>query len=412
VRTTTILILLTLVALGLSPAASPRDSARSDPRPVADGGNAFAVDIYRALKARPGNLFLSPYSISAALTMTRLGAAGETAKQMDEVLHLPEGAAAGHKALAAALRPRTVTDGYGRESKKVPTHELHIANALWGQEGMPLKSPFLSNLRNSFGAPLERIDFRNTAKARKIINDWVATNTKDRIRDIIPPDLPTPDTRLALANAIYFKASWRHPFSERGTRIESFTNGAGAVVEVPTMSISKELGYAETADVQILELPYRADETSMVVVLPKEKDGLPALEEKLTAKGMAAMLEKIATRPVDVRLPKFSFTTALDLTAVLPAMGMPDAFDGGKADFSEMTDAERLYIGAVLHKAFVAVDEAGTEAAAATVVMMRKGGAPGVPVEFRADHPFLFLIRHRPTGCILFLGRVDDPSVE
>jgi serpin B len=243
-----------------------------------------------------------------------------------------------------------------------------------------------------------------------VINAWVETQTRDKIKDIVPPGLPTPDTVLALANAVYLKAPWSSPFAERSTEDGAFTTLGGKRVDVPFMLQAETFLYGETDAARLVELPYRSGELSMVVVLPKRTDGLPALERALDAGAFGAALAALKPARVRVALPKFSFTSGFDLSEVLPGMGMPDAFDRRRADFSGITTSERLFVGPVLHKVFVDVDEHGTEAAAATVVLMKRTSvAVGDPIDFTADHPFLFAVRHRPTGCILFLGRVANP---
>jgi serpin B len=406
-RVTTIFLVLLLA----STAAWAKRPGSADAKAVARSGNAFALDLYGVLREKKGNLFLSPYSISAALSMARAGAGGNTAEEMDAVLHRPGDGAAGQRALALALRPRTVADGHGRDARKVSTHELHIANALWVQDGLALKAPFTDTMKTAFGALPERVDFRRVQATRERINDWVEEQTQNRIRDIVPPGMPPPSTLLTLANAIYFKASWKEPFRESRTKPGPFACAGGKTARVPFMRMVEDLGYVETPEVQVLELPYRAGEISMIVLLPRKKNGLETLEKGLTAEVLASLLDKMSHTSVDVSFPKFELTTSLDLTETLHGMGMRDAFDRRRADFTAMADVKPLFLGAVLHKAFVSVDEAGTEAAAATIVMTlgAKAGTGG-PVEFKADHPFLFLIRHHGTGAILFLGRVADPS--
>lgn len=373
--------------------------------------NEFALDLYGALRAGKGNLFFSPYSIHAALAMTREGAAGNTRTEMDTVLHLGD-ADPGHGALAKAMRPRWVTDGFGEEARKVRTYELHVASGLWGQEGFSFLEPFTTRLREDYGAPLARIDFTNPAKARATLNAWVEKHTKKKIRELVPPGLPEPTTRLALANAIYFKASWLEPFEQGATRKQTFTTGDAGEVRADMMRRVASFAYHEADDLQLLELPYRGRDTTMVVLLPRAKNGLKELETKLDGEQLGAWLAALAARRVSVELPRFEFTSAFRLADTLSGLGMRDAFDPRRADFSAMTEQERLCIGAVLHKAFVAVDEKGTEAAAATMVLMKLTGGVDMsrPVQFVADHPFVFLIRHRKTGCILFLGRVTDPT--
>ena len=245
-----------------------------------------------------------------------------------------------------------------------------------------------------------------------MINQWVEDQTKEKIKNIVPEGLPTPDTRLVLGNAIYFKASWAEQFKAKWTRTEPFTMSKGKTLDVSMMHLEKKYRYAATDDAQIVEIPYRGGVTSMVVVLPKKKDGLAAIEATLSSTLVDSWQRRLRSRLVQLKLPRFEFTSSFDLTTKLPAMGMADAFDGTRADFSAMTTEQRLFIGAVLHKSFVAVDESGTEAAAATIVLMELGSAMprDKPVPFIADHPFLFFIQHVKSGCVMFAGRVTKPT--
>ena len=379
--------------------------------PLVESNAAFAFDLYQAVRRPEGNLFFSPYSISVALAMARAGAAGETASQMDAVLHLPrEGVAQGHRELAQQLEPPLLAESDEEESRPTPAYELNIANALWGQEDLPFQRRFLAVLEDDYGAPLARVDFAKSAEVRDRINAWVAERTRDRIRNIIPEGQPSPDARLALANAIYLKASWAGPFPAGRTAEAPFTASAGEQVTVPFMHQTQHLGYAGMGDVQVLSLPYRDARMSMIILLPRKSSSLEGLQARLDPEQLATWLSALRPTHVRVALPRFEFASSFDLTETLAEMGMRDAFDGGRADFSNMAEVE-LFISLVLHKAFVAVDEQGTEAAAATAVLMAITGAPAEPtVEFRADHPFLFLIQHRDTGAILFFGRVADPT--
>ena len=399
-----------LAGAGLAHAGEP---GPIDFAPLVAGNTAFAGDLYGFLKAREGNLFLSPYSIAVALAMAREGAAGRTRAQMDAVLHLPQsGATEAFGALADELEPPLIYGGDPSTQQQVPAYELATANALWGQEDLIFAVDFLRRLETAFGAGLSRVDFRDTEQARAIINAWVERETHEKIRNIVPSGLPTSDTRLVLVNAIYFKAAWLEPFNEHSTADMPFIVAADQTVTAATMQRTGEYRYGEVDDLQILELPYRGRDTSLIVVLPRATDGLPDVESRLDAAQFSRWSKSLQTRRVAVSLPKFTFTSSVRLEEALQAMGMRDAFNKGIADFSGMTTEERLFISAVLHKAFVAVDEAGTEAAAATAVMMMTTSVPPPvePVTFRADHPFLFFIQHRPTGTVLFLGRVVDPT--
>lgn len=409
--------LLCATTLGLLLWAAGHRAGAEERPPPSDAGdlpqanNAFAWDLYDAVRGGGDNLFFSPYSISAALWMTQEGARGDTARQMRDVLHVgTTDPGAGYRGLTEALRAPLLHDGSAQPTARVPAYEIHVANALWGQVGYPFHAPFLERLAGVYGAPLERLDFSDGPTARATINAWVERMTRDKIKDIVPEGLPPPQTRLAIANAIYFKAAWADPFSERATKEGDF-HGAAGVVRAPLMHRIDRFGHADLGAAHAVELPYRGGTTSMVLLVPKAVDGLATLESALTDGSLADLAARLAPRRVDVKLPRFEFTRMLDLGGTLHGMGMTLPFDAAKADFSGMSSAEKSWIGAVLHKAFVAVDEEGTEAAAATVLFLKGSdmGPPDEPVVVHADRPFVFLIRHVPTGTVLFLGRVTDP---
>lgn len=400
-------------SLGAPAVAQAQDpTAKPEARAAGEAINRFAVDLYGKLRDDQGNLFFSPTSLSVALAMTREGAKGETAAELDRALHLPERLTASQTALLEALRPGQVPEWDEQGNRKqVPAYELAVANALWGQEGAPFLAPFLGTLETGYGAPLQRLDFQDVAGARRRINGWVEERTLQRIKDIVPGGKPSPDTRLVLANAIYFKAAWQDPFEKEDTKDAPF-HAAGGDVQARLMRRVDHLAYVQDDAVQVLSLPYRGHATSLLVILPRRRDGLAAVEAGLTAERLAGWVGALKHVKVDVRLPRFEVTTAFEASDVLKRLGVRRAFDDEAADFSGMLETERLFVGAVLHKAFVAVDEAGTEAAAATVVSMDAGSAPApeTPVDFVADHPFLFLIRHEPTGAVLFMGRLATPT--
>jgi serpin B len=369
---------------------------------VVQGNNQFAIDIYARLRQQPGNLFLSPYSLSTALAMTYAGARGETTEQMVKVLHFDITPDRLHPAFEALIRQ--VNGGKGR------SYRLSVANALWGQEGDPFLPEFLRLLADRYGAGLRRVDFRSTEQARRTINAWVEEQTGGKIKDLLkPPDLGR-DTSLVLTNAIYFKGDWASPFPKGATRDETFTVTGDEQVPVPMMHRAGHFNYLDSGGFQALELPYAGDALSIVVLLPKRVDGLTEFEGGLSAKGLADWLAGLRPRRVDVALPRFRIEARFELKRVLSAMGMPVAF-GGDADFSGINGKRDLFISAVIHQAFVDGNEEGTEAAAATAVVMGRAAAarPEPIVSFRADHPFVFLIRDICTESILFLGRVTSP---
>jgi serpin B len=405
----TLLRRIALAASLCAPMVPP--AAGEEPAPaattVARDGNAFAFDLYARLRgAQAGNLFFSPQSISTALAMTYAGARGDTAAQMARTLHFslpPEQLAAGYAALLKALGPAGADRGV----------RLSVANRLWGQRGETFLDPFLTVMRRDYGAELGLVDFATQSEAaRAEINAWVLQQTADKIRDLIPPGALTPLTRLVLANAIYFRGDWAKQFDKAGTTDQPFHVGPGRTVTAPLMFGKTSAGFAKHGDARltVAELPYKGDEVSMVVLLPDAADGLAALEAALSADAVAGWTANLPRRDVLVYLPRFSVESAFGLAPTLSAMGMPLAFGDG-ADFSGMNGKRDLSISAVVHKARVDVDEQGTEAAAATgVVVGVRAALPGEPPTFRADHPFLFLLRHNPTGAILFVGRVVDPT--
>jgi serpin B len=395
-----------MLLMPLSGVHAAAHSAPADTSAVAlvRGANQFAFDLYGRLAPRPGNLFFSPFSIHGAVAMAYAGARGATESAIAATMHYPlppEQLGADEHELAARLMEHPV--------QGKPAFELDIANALWAQQGIAFEPSFTSGLDRDYGAGLRRVDFVSPG-AREEINHWVAEATRDRIRDIIPPGLFDRLTRLVLVNAIYFHGRWESTFA--GTSNDVFHLDRGDSIRVPMMERTENFEYLENAEAQILRLPYASGRASMILILPRHKDGLAGLGKKLDAATLGSWLAGLRDRRVEAHVPRFRLTDQFEIAKPLAAMGMAAAF-GPKADFSGMSRSERLFVSAVLHKAYVAVDEKGTEAAAATAVVMTLGGAPPTkrepPVVFRADHPFLFLIRHDPTGAILFLGRVADP---
>lgn len=376
--------------------------------PASDGrmaaaNNAFAIDLYGELGA--GNVFFSPNSIELALAMAFSGARGATADEMAKVLHFTAPEDAGSLgAFAAALNAPTAPDGKPRG------YVLSEANALWVQKGQAILQQYLDLLRERFGAPPREVDFANDpAGATRAINTWVARNTNDKIKELMRAGDVTRETRLVLTNAIYFKGTWAAPFAEIQTRPEAFRTAAGQEEKPPMMHRTGDYAIFENGDLQALKLPYSGGELSMVVLLPRRPEGLPALDKSLTAASLDAWIGGAAREKVQVTLPKFTVEGRFLLADPLKYLGMAAAFGSG-ADFSGITGRKDLSISEVIHQAFVAVDEEGAEAAAATAVGIRATAmvrqAP--PAIFRADHPFLFLIRHEASGAILFMGRLNS----
>ena len=350
-----------------------------------EADEAFARELFSRLAAREGNVVCSPLSVRIALAMAFGGARGTTAEEMGRVLRCDESV---HAAFA-----RLVREYDGRDGRPA------LADAAWVKPGVTLLPPYLDLVRNHYGAVPTPLDFTATDAACARINGWVAERTHDRIREIVVPDMLDANTTLVLVNALHFKAAWEDPFRERMTRPAPFTLVSGEKVEVPIMVRGEHFRYAEKDGAAAVELPYAGRRFSMVIVLPAA--GAPATLPE-------GLLGSLKGKSVAVHLPRFKVESAFELAEVLQAMGMKSAF-GGDADFSGMNGKKDLFISAVAHKAFVAVDEEGTEAAAATSVRIQVKGAADKPVVFRADRPFLFLIRDGETGSILFLGRVADP---
>ena len=386
-----------------SPDVNPSEQAL-----LVEGNSAFAFDLYQALREQDGNLFYSPHSISVALAMTYAGARGETAQQMADTLNFILEQERLHPAFNW-LDIELASRGEGAQGKDDEGFRLNVVNAIWGQKDYEFLSDFLDVLAENYGAGLRILDFINeTEKSRLTINDWVSDQTEGRIKDLIPQGAIDALTRLVLTNAIYFNAAWEDPFDEDVTADGPFYLFEGGQVIVPMMKQTESFGYTEGEGYQAVELQYDGNELSMVILLP-EADQFQAFEEGLQAQQVCDIISDLQPTGVALTMPKFEFDSEFSLTDTLAEMGMPIAFSGD-ADFSGMTGTLALYISEVIHKAFVSLDEAGTEAAAATAVIMPESGPPELPVEVTIDHPFIFLIRDIETGAILFVGRVMNPS--
>ena len=387
---------------------SSPDVSASEQALLVEGNRAFAFALYQALKGGEGNLFYSPYSISLALAMTYAGARGETAQQMADTLHFTLGQDRLHPAfnwLDAELASR----GEGAAGKDEKGFRLNIVNAIWGQKDYEFLINFLDILAENYGAGLRILDFMaEPEESRVTINDWVSNQTEGRIEDLIPQGAIDELTRLVLTNAIYFNAAWEYPFNATMTADGPFYLLDGGQVTVPMMKQTKLLGYAEGEGYQAVELPYEDVPLSMVILLPASGN-FEAFEQGLQAQQVSDIIDGRQFREVDLSMPKFEFDSEFSLKDILTGMGMPVAFSGD-ADFSGMTGNRELSIGDVIHKAFVSVDEAGTEAAAATAVTMPTSGPPEPPAEVTIDRPFIFLIRDIKTGAIIFVGRVLNPA--
>jgi len=415
--------LMAVILLGLVACARPLSSeiVRSEKQRITSpevneaalttlvtGNSVFAFDLYQALREEDGNLFYSPYSISLALAMTYAGARGETAQQMADTLHFVLSQDRLHPAFNS-LDIELGQRGEGAKGKDDGGFRLNIVNAIWGQRDYQFLTTFLDLLAENYGAGLRILDFANAPEESRItINNWVSDQTEGRIEDLIPQGLISVLTRLVLTNAIYFNAAWQYPFSEDMTRDGPFYLLDGGEVTVPMMRQTESFGYTEGDGYQAVELPYDGRELSMVILLPQAGQ-FEMFEGSLDAQRVDAIVKDLKSRRVALTMPRFEFESGFSLKETLAAMGMPVAFSGG-ADFSGMTGNRDLFISDVVHKAFVSVDEAGTEAAAATAVVMELTAVPGPPVEVTVDRPFIFLIRDIETGTILFVGRIMNPG--
>jgi serpin B len=395
-------------SVGVAMAAVPRAPADPAAALAAAGGiNGFGLELLGAIGDGTSNAAVSPASIVLALAMARTGARGETATQMDAVLR--EVASDEHAGwlnaldLALAARSGTFEDANGDDSSVL----LRIANTTFAQKDYAWHRAYLEALASRFGVGVHLADFKAEVEAaRQAINAWVDERTEHRIPELLEPGVLDDLTRMVLVNAIYLKAAWLFPFDEDDTASLPFTRLDGSTLTVPTMHQSEQLRYAEGDGWRAVELPYVGRSLALTIVVP---DDLSAFEASLDGAVFAAITGSLEERQVQLWLPKFGVETKVELATVLADMGMPLAFDPLLADFSGMTDEERLYIDAVIHQANIDVDEKGTTAAAATAVVMRAGSAPPKPVELRVDRPFLFALRDVPTGAILFLGRIVEP---
>jgi serine protease inhibitor len=400
-----LVLCLPLMVLATAAPPPPADEAAR----LARSSNAFGFDLYRGLGPGAGNRAISPASISTALAMTWAGARGGTAVQMQNALRFdgpPDAMLRASGSLAAALQD---------PSRPVI---FRIANRLFGEKTLTFEPAYLDATKAAFGAALEPVDFKRKAEAaRQAINGWVEEKTEKRIRDLVPAGGVSRETRLVLVNAIYFLGDWAEPFAKEATQPAPFSVSASAKKDVPTMHAVESFRFVAKDGLKAVELPYKGGQMSMLLVLPDAVDGLPALESSLTAERLDGIVASLAAARVHVSLPKFEIDPpgALGLSQVLSKLGMADAFSPAMADFTAIADPpdprDRLFISEVFHKAFVKVDEKGTEAAAATAVVMDRAGAVMTrPAEFKADHPFLFFIRDNASGMVLFMGRVGDPS--
>ncbi len=391
------LILLVAACLSLGCSGGQSDTRASGAvREVVTANNAFAWDLYQQLKTTNENLFFSPYSISSSLALTYAGARNRTAQEIAQVLH------SGSNDIPAA---------FGKLDRQLRASsgkiELHLANGLWVQKGNPLLPAFLDTARKQFSAEVKAFDFRTEAEAaRTDLNHWISEQTKQQVDALVPPGMLDGTSKLVIANAIYFKGAWLTKFDVNATRAAAFHIAEDRTVTCPMMYGHGKFKHTYQPLCQMLELPYAGKDFSMILLLPTDQDGLDHMERELSPTKLDELMAALEETDLSVEMPKLKFNREYDLGKTLSALGMKEAFNDG-ADFSGMDGTKSLYISAVRHRAMVDVSEEGTTAAAATVVHLR---TKGMRPSFRADHPFIFLIRDNRSGSILFLGRVIDPT--
>ncbi|MFN8507695.1 MAG: serpin family protein [Dehalococcoidia bacterium] len=387
--------------------ATPGANGLTEAITFANASRDLGWDLYRLLAAKDtGNIFLSPYSIAAAMAMVTAGARGDTAVQLQRLLHTTGSGEGLHPAFNALDTVLTTT---ASKDRGVP-FELTTANSAWGQSGFDFERAYLETLARYYGAGIQLADFQHEPdSARKAVNKWVEERTKERIKDLLPAGSVNTLTRLILVNAIYFKADWSAPFEKELTSPGAFTTAAGARKDVPMMRRTGTYEYAKGDGVELLELPYASSGVSMAVLLPAQ--GTLAKAEGALAQSAGSLLASVKSTRVALTMPKWQFTSSFALKEALSTLGATDVFDAGRADLSGMDGRKDIFLTDVFHKAFVRVDEKGTEAAAATGAVVGATSAPvDPPVQFTVDRPFIFLIRERETGAVLFAGRVVDPA--
>jgi serpin B len=379
---------------------------------LANDNAAFALGLYLQLIKAGGNIFYSPYSLSEVLAMTYGGARGDTAAQMASTLHYTLAQDTLHPAFNSvdiALASRS----NGKEGKDAKGFRLNVANAIWGQKDFKFTQSYLDLLAQNYGAGLRVLDFMNAPEGcRQTINNWVSDRTENKIKDLLAQGSVTPDTRLVLTNAIYFNAAWAYKFDKNSTHDGQFHLSDGSAITTSMMTQEHSYNYTEGTNYQVVELPYDGYQLSMVAILPASGQ-FSQFESSLTSQQLNNIIAKMQNSKIDLTMPKFTVESSFGLVSTLGTLGMKDAFNPAKADFSGMDGAKDLFIGNVVHKAYVSVNEDGTEAAAASAVIMMAGAAPGEsvkPIVMTIDRPFIFLIRDIPTNTILFIGRVMNPA--
>ncbi len=385
------------------PTADDAGSTKDGIQKVVNANNQFAFDLYSEfVNEESGNLFFSPYSISSAFAMTLEGAKGQTADEINTVFHFPE---------YDIIRPNYAAI-YNDINREVSDYELRTGNALWVQEDYPFLKDYMETVEKYYGGKAANLDFfKEAEKSRQTINSFIEEQTNHKIRDLIPPGTLDQETAMVLTNAIYFKGSWVWQFDKSKTTESRFKVTPTSTVKAPMMILDNDktdFSYADLGHLQILELPYRGDDISMLIILPNETLG--DVEPLLNAESLEEWKSEMEMTKLDaIYMPRFEFETKYFMVDTLTSMGMQAPFNLPGADFSGMDGTENLFISDVIHQAYIKVDEEGTEAAAATALVMLSKGMPRNV--FRADHPFVFIIQEKDTGNILFMGRVVNPNL-
>lgn len=405
-RKIALLFSLLILSLNISAMSNPPENIEPvSVTTISEGNNMFAFELYSKLKNRSGNLFFSPYSISTALAMTYAGAVENTEREMAATLNFSLDQEMFHKEFAQLQQNLN-------EADKAAMASFNIANSLWLQHDYKFLDSYLKRTKDNYDSEFNYLDFKQTEKARLNINAWAAKKTRGKIKNLIKPGMLSPMNKLVLTNAIYFKGIWQKTFNERDTRLRPFFLADGTTRKIPMMYQTEKISYLQdpSLNLQAVELPYSGNRLSMLVLLPVDKNGIDKLETELNEKTIPRITENLKPEKIKLYLPKFKMTEEFLLEKTLASMGMPESFSP-RADFSAMTGNKDFHIGRVIHKAFVDVYEEGTEAAAATAVTMKMTSIqPNRTPVFKADHPFIFMIRDNITKSILFIGRLAEPE--
>lgn len=384
-------------------------STAADQTALVAGNTAFAFDLYQVLKSKPGNLFLSPYSISTVLAISQIGARGETLAQMNKALHftLPQ------DSLHTAFNALQLSLNTREQNAQDPNQKdfiLKTVNAVFAEKTHTFLPGYLDFLAENYGLGLRLVDFIQNAEAsRQVINQWVTDETNQRIKDLFPPQSFNDLTRLVIANAIYFNAEWKVRFTTSRTQPGNFVLLDGKQIQTPMMAIDERFNYYQGANYQVVQLPYKNDKISMLIVVP-DSGKFTEVESTFNPAELDKAIKGFIPPEVKLKLPRFKFESAFNLVDALRTLGMTDAFKEFVADFSGMDGTKYLYISQVVHKTFISVDETGTEAAAATGLQFKNVSAPLKVVDLTIDRPFLFFILDKQSGSILFMGRVVNPE--